>query len=247
MSNATLIDPKKPLVVVNKDDRDNYRVTVYGAVANWPKCNEPEPKMSEDKSAQLVKIDKQTKRPILKNGKEQPLWSWGVQLTVPKDTPGIKDLQEACANVRKASLQGVGKFFALKDGDKEADSKVADGKKPEYQEWMRGQWLISANSVGTIDRPPLVRNEVYGGAIVAAVLQLGTFDVGTNKGVKAFLQEIGRVAAGTRHAGGGYSSRMDEGVFEDDSPKNDGIYESDATTTSDAPATATKDDANPWE
>lgn len=232
------MDPKVPAVALNKDDRGNYIATIYGTVAHWPKVNNPEPAMNEDKSAQMVKIDRQTRRPILKDGKEQPLWSWGVQLTVPKGAPGVDDLMNACKDVRKANLKGVGKITALKDGDKEADEKVEQGKDEKYQEWMRGQWVITAKSTGTLDRPPIIRNEIYGGAICVAVVQLATFDAGTNKGVKAYLQEIGRVAPGTRIEGGSRQSTIGDSVkFEEDAPKDP------------APAqpAAASNDGMPWE
>lgn len=235
------LDPTKPAVAINKDEKGNYVVTVYGATAYWPSCNTPEPKMTEDKSSQLIKLDKLTRRPVLKDGKEQLLWTWGVQLAVPKNCPGISDLQEACMDVRKTLLNGLGKIVVLKDGDKEADAKIAEGKNPEYQEWMRGNWIISANFTNTIDKPPIVRNEIYAGAIVVAVFQPWKFEAERNKGVKGFLREIGRVAPGTRIEFGVRKSTLEGAVkFEEDAAPVAAPAES--PTTSGAST-----DSLPWE
>lgn len=240
-----MIDPKTPSIAINKNDKGAYVVTVYGAVAHWPKCNSPEPKMSQDKSTQLVKVDKDTRRPVLKDGKEQLLWSWGVQLVVPKSTPGAEELLAACMEIRKTDsrLKGQGKVSAIKDGDKVADANIAEGKDPAWQEWLRGNWLITANSIGTIDRPPRVRNEIYAGAVCVAVIQLGAFEVPGNKGVKAYLQEIGRVAAGTRIEFGRAASVL-EGVVEFEEDKSEAPTAPEPSTG--APAAAGTD-GMPWE
>lgn len=238
-----MIDPKTPSIAINKNDRGDYIVTVYGAVAHWPKCNSPEPKMSQDKSSQLVKLDKDTRRPVMKDGKEQLLWSWGVQLIVPKGTNGADELMAACVDVRTTDsrLKGKGKIVAIKDGDQVAATNIAEGKNPEYQEWLKGNWLITANSVGTIDKPPRVRNEIYAGAICVAVIQLAAFDQPTNKGVKAYLQEIGRVAAGQRIEFGRPASHLEGAV----------AFEADSAPAAPQPSTgapaAAGTDGMPWE
>ena len=216
--NAAL-DPKKPLVVLNKNDKGAYTATIYGGIANWARISDPEPILDANKV------------PVVgKDGK--PKQKWSCSLYIPKETEGVKDLQAACIEIRKNELKGAGKIAALKDGDREIQRLVEEqGKDPEKLESMKGMWIVSAST--TI--PPVVHNEVYSGCIAVMVIQLASYDMET-KGVKAYLQEIGRVAAGTRIGSGPRAAVLTSVSFEADE--------------SAAPAAtgATKPtDSNPWE
>lgn len=217
--NAAL-DPKKPLVVLNKNDKGAYTATIYGGIANWARISDPEPILDANKV------------PVVgKDGK--PKQKWSCSLYIPKETEGVKELQAACIEIRKNELKGAGKIAALKDGDREIQRLVEEqGKNPEKLESMKGMWIISAST--TI--PPVIHNEVYSGCIAVMVIQLASYDIET-KGIKAYLQEIGRVAAGTRIGGGPRAAVLTSVAFEtDDTPASTGA--------SSAPA---RDDSNPWE
>lgn len=211
------IDPKKPLVALNKNDKGAYTATIYGGIANWAHISDPEPVLDLNKA------------PVMgKDGK--PKQKWSCSLYVPKDTEGVKDLQAACMEIRKNELKGAGKIVALKDGDREIQRLVEEqGKDPEKLASMAGMWIISASTT----LPPVIHNEVYSGCIAVMVIQLTSYDLET-KGVKAYLQEIGRVAAGTRIGGGPRAAVLTSVAFEADD------------VSAAAPA-APKDDANPWE
>lgn len=220
-----MIDPKTPSIAINKNDKGAYVVTVYGAVAHWPKIQTPEPILDANKA------------PVMdKNG--NPKKKWSVALYLPKSAPGVKDLNAACVEVRKNELKGLGKIAAMKDGDRELTRLVEEmGKDPEKLQHMVGQAIISAGT--TI--APIIHNEIYAGAVCVAVIQLASYDLET-KGVKAYLQEIGRVAPGERLATGGQRASVLAGAM---------AFEADSAPTASqpstgAPATAGAD-GMPWE
>lgn len=225
-----MIGPKTPSIAINKNDKGAYVVTVYGAVAHWPRIQDPEPVVNKDKLTGAV-------TPVMnKDGSQKQKWS--VALYLPKSAPGANDLHAACVEVRKNELKGVGKIAAMKDGDRELARLVAEmGKDPEKLQHMVGQAIISAST--TI--APIIHNEIYAGAICVAVIQLASYDLET-KGVKAYLQEIGRVAPGERLATGGQRASVLAGAM---------AFEADSAPTASQPSTgapaAAGTDGMPWE
>lgn len=225
-----MIDPKTPSIAINKNDKGAYVVTVYGAVAHWPRIQDPEPVVNKDKTTGAV-------TPVTnKDGSQKQKWS--VALYLPKNAPGVKDLNAACVEVRKNELKGLGKIAAMKDGDRELTRLVEEmGKDPEKLQHMVGQAIISAST--TI--APIIHNEIYAGAVCAAVIQLASYDLET-KGVKAYLQEIGRVAPGERLATGGQRASVLAGAM---------AFEADSAPATPHPSTsapaAAGTDGMPWE
>lgn len=216
------IDPKVPMIAVNQTTDGKTVATIYGGIANWPRIQTPEPILEKDGTPALDKSGK-------------PKQKWSCSLYVPKSTPGAKELWEACVALRKADLKGVGKIAAMKDGDKELDRLVSEmGKDPEKLSGMVGMWIISAST--TI--PPVVHNEIYGGCVAVMVIQLASYDNET-KGIKAYLQEIGRVAAGQRIGGGPRAAVLTNLAFEEDAEP--------AGAPAASTSAATSGDSMPWE
>ena len=85
------IDTKSPRVAVNQDSDGRYVVTVYGAQANWARVNTPE-----------IMLD--TNGLPRKNKRGEEMRKWSVALHLPKDAPGLADLNAACQAIRKADL-----------------------------------------------------------------------------------------------------------------------------------------------
>jgi len=182
------IDNTKPAIEVNKDSEGRYVCTVRGAQANWARVNTPEDMIDAATGQQK------------KNKRGEPMRKWSVALYLPKDAPGVKEMMAACQEIRKADLKGAGKIVAIKDGNREIDRMVTDlGKDPAKLESMKDKVIVSCSS--TLE--PKVHNEVYSGCIAVAVITLASYDMEGSKGVKAYLNEIGRVAAGERLGGGG--------------------------------------------
>lgn len=217
------MDLKKPGIHVEVKDGKTV-ATICAAQAMWCRVNDPEPMLD---NSGAPKMDR--------NG--NAMRQWRVQLRVDKDTPGARELMQACVDLRKSALKGVGKIPACKDGDKEFARLVEEmGKDPEKVADIKGKLLINANS--TIQ--PIVHNEVYSGCIATAVISLASYDRDGSKGIKAYLQEIGRVAPGERLAGAARQPTLEASAFEAD----------DAPAVAPAPAQkapAAADDDLPWE
>lgn len=214
------IDPKQPRITVNRDTDGRYVCTIYGAQANWARINEPEVLLDPNGLPR-------------KNRRGEEMRKWSVSLYLPKGAPGVSDMLAACQEIRRAELRGAGKIVALKDGDREIDRMTNDlGKDPSKLDGMRGKAIVSASST----LQPLVHNEVYSGCIAVAVVILASYDMEGSKGVKAYLQEIGRVAHGERLGGGGPRTSVLTSVE----------FEPDAPPPQEAPSTP-QNDKDPWE
>jgi hypothetical protein len=220
------IDNKAPAIEVNKDSEGRYVCTVRGAQAQWARVNTPE---------DMVDANGQPR----KNKRGEPMRKWSTSLYLPKDAPGVKEMMAACQEIRKTDLKGAGKIVAIKDGNREIDRMVQDlGKDPAKLESMKDKVIVSCSS--TLE--PKVHNEVYSGCIAVAVITLASYDMEGSKGVKAYLNEIGRVAAGERIGGGGPRASVLAGSVQfeaDDAPATGSGTSTDAPKADDA--------ANPWE
>lgn len=215
------MDTKKPAITVNKDSEGRYVCTIYGAQANWARVNTPE-----------IMLD--TNGLPRKNKRGEDMKKWSVALYLPKDAPGVSDMMAACQEIRKAELKGAGKIVALKDGNREIDRMVNDlGKDASKLESMKDMAIVSCSS--TIE--PKVHNEVYSGCIAVAVITLASYDMEGSKGVKAYLNEIGRVAAGERLGGGGPRASVLTNV----------AFEADESSAPASSAPAKDDGKDPWE
>ncbi len=218
-TNMTAIDPKTPKIVVTRDAENRVTCTIYGGIAMWARVNEPEAMLDPTGAPR-------------KNKRGEPVRKWSTSLYLPKGAPGVEEMMAACQAIRKSELKGAGKIVAIKDGNREIDRQVNDlGKDPSKLEAMRDMAIVSCST--TLE--PKVHNEVYSGCIAVAVVTLAAYDMEGSKGVKAYLNEIGRVAHGERLGGSGPRASVLTGI----------TFEADATPAS-IPAAA-QDDANPWE
>jgi len=218
------IDPTQPRIVTETTTDGKITATLYGAQANWCRISNPEPV-----------LDTNGAPAIGKDGK--PRMSWSVNNYLPKGCPGIEEYQAALIALRKRDLKGVGKLIALKDGDKEIERLVNDlGKDPEKLTGMAGKWIIPANTFSQ----PFVHNEIYSGAIVVCRIQIASYDRDGSKGIKAYLQEIGRVSDGERIGGSGAPVARISGIS----------FATDSAPAESAPAPSATNyakDKNPWE
>ena len=207
------IDLKTPAIHV--ETREGKIVaTICAAEAQWARISDPEPMLDANGSPSL---DRQG----------NPRNQWSVELRLPKTAPGVKAFMDACIDLRKKDLKGVGKLAVCKDGDKEHARLVEElGKDPEKISGILGKVLIKANT--TIK--PTIHNEVYSGCLATAVIQLATYDRDGSKGVKGYLQEIGRVAHGERVSAGSRAPMLAASSFESDTPAP--VYQSPAATSS---------------
>lgn len=221
--NAMSIDTKAPRIAVNKDSEGRYVCTIYGAQANWARVNEPEAVLDLNGAPK-------------KNKRGEDMKKWSIALYLPKDAPGATEMLAACQEIRKNELKGAGKIVAIKDGNREIDRMVQDlGKDPAKLENMKDRVIVSASST----LQPLVHNEVYSGCVAVAVVVLASYDMEGSKGVKAYLQEIGRVAHGERLSGGGPRASVLGGAVE--------FEKDEAPESAAASIPAKSSDANPWE
>lgn len=179
-------DATRPAIETTVVD-GTVHATVYGAIANWVRLSDPEAIIDK-----ITGIQKKNKR-------GEPLYQWSTTLYIQKNCPGVEKYREAVMDLRKRELKGAGKLACAKDGDAEIRRLTEEmGKDPAKLQDLAGMLLIPANTM----IQPMIHNEVWSGSIVVASISLATYEVDGTKGVKAYLNEIGRVADGTRIGGG---------------------------------------------
>lgn len=195
------IDLKSP--GIHTEIKDGKTIaTICAAEAQWARISDPEPLLDANGAPSIDK-----------HGNPRNMWS--VELRLPKTAKGVREFMDACVDLRKKELKGVGKLAVCKDGDKEHARLVEElGKDPEKISGILGKVLIKANT--TIK--PTIHNEVYSGCIASAVIQLATYDRDGSKGVKGYLQEIGRVGAGERLSAGSRAPMLSASAFDSDAP-----------------------------
>lgn len=191
------IDYSKPQIIIENDPNGYHKVTFCGATANFARISSPEIVLDANKNPEM-------------GADGNPKLQWGVVLSYSPDTPGLKDLEEMCFGVLRDMFGGEGNC-PVKYGDEEyaASRKKYRAMSEEDAEkkwgWKRGKVLIK---VATKKRP-FIHNAVDSSDTVVAKATLCAYPKkgedpkkAKNKGVSAFLDEIGTVKRGPGFGGG---------------------------------------------